>query len=186
MYQLGGVPEGTYNVRFSKAGYGDVRWFGMTVQGGGNAPIYWYNQQPWYNVVYPTLYKISDLATTLQAVSHLKIPIVPCGSSGPVTSHWLSGQYSGTQPGASHIIAVFFSHLSNVSSDPGKYEIMNNGGVMAHGTRLILLQGPSKYLLMQGTIGAMVLILGIQSILRFMVLRVGKQLTHIMTIMTLH
>src|SRR5438093_13229068 len=37
------VPTGTYNVRYSKAGYGDVRWMSTTVTGGGNAGIFWYS-----------------------------------------------------------------------------------------------------------------------------------------------
>jgi hypothetical protein len=121
LYEFDGIPGGTYNVRFSKPGYGDIRWFGMTIQGGGNAPIYWYDQQPWHNVLYPTLFKISDLVTTLRSAP-LKDTINPENPNQQVLSRWLVGQCSGTQPGYYHLIAVYFSHHSDVSSSPGQYE----------------------------------------------------------------
>ncbi len=120
LFEFDGIPSGTYNVRFSKAGYGDVRWFGMAIQGGGNAPIFWYDQQPWHNVLYPTLYKISDFVTTLHAA-----PLID--TTGPYnqacTSRWLIGQYIGVHP-TNNLIAVYFSHHSNVSSIPGQYEFL--------------------------------------------------------------
>ena len=122
LYEFDAVPEGTYDVRFSKPGYGDVRWFGMTVQGGGKAPIYWYDPRPW-NTAYSalSLIGISDLVTTAQSVS-LKDTIPPFGGNRSHVSLWLSGHYSGVQPGYDHAIAVYFSHHSDVSSAPGHYE----------------------------------------------------------------
>jgi hypothetical protein len=134
LYELDNVPEGTYNVRFSKAGYGEIRWFGKVVQGGGNAQNFWYDQQPWHNVVFPTLYKCSDFTTTLESAT-LKDTTLPFGY-GP--SHMLlAGHYSGIQPVSYYLMVVYFSHHSNLSSRPGAYdwfECWGPGGAVAFDT----------------------------------------------------
>jgi hypothetical protein len=121
LFELEGVPEGTYNVRFSKAGYGDVRLIGQSIQGGGNSPIYLNERQVWHNVVIPTLYKLSDLVTTLisASVKDTSIAISP----GLMNYLWLNGQYSvsASQNLHAYQIAVYFSHQSDVSAEPGHY-----------------------------------------------------------------
>jgi hypothetical protein len=123
LYKFIGVPAGTYNVRFHKAGYGDFRWLGMMVQGGGNAPIFW-NQgttvgfDSYFGYDYPDLCQISDEVTTLQDAPLKDSAVAAMNLVQP--TRWLVGTYSG--PHALSEIAVFFSHHSNVSSTPGQYE----------------------------------------------------------------
>ncbi|MFI5201824.1 MAG: carboxypeptidase-like regulatory domain-containing protein [Candidatus Kapaibacterium sp.] len=114
-YTLQDVPTGTYNVLFSKSGYGEVRLFSMSVTGGGNAPFYFYNNQ-----YYTTLIKISNLVTTIREVE-IKDTTLPTEeettyliAKGEVTPNPLINQlYDG--------IAVYLSHTSDVSSLQGHY-----------------------------------------------------------------
>ncbi len=118
-YEFKTIPTGTYNVRFSKPGYGDIRWFGVEVQGGGNAPIYWSSEQPWHNVVWPTLYKQSDLVATLQSTRTIDTAISGYPAQLNVI---LSGSYQASLPTDYYEMAIYFSHKPSVSSRPGEYE----------------------------------------------------------------
>lgn len=117
-YELDDVPGGTYDVHFSKPGYGDIRWFGMQVQGGGTSPVYWYDYQPWHNVVFPTLFKQPDFVTTLRSVS-LDDSLSGYSNMKIVMLH---GSFSGSSQPDLLSIVIYFSHHANLSSKPGEYE----------------------------------------------------------------
>jgi hypothetical protein len=123
LFELDGIPQGTYDVRFSKAGYGDVRWIGTSIQGGGNSPIYLNEQSNNPSSRALTLYKQSDLITTLTSAS-IKDSALPTNSGIYAPYVWLEGQYSCSHSLSTnrYQIAVYFSHQSSVSAEPGHYD----------------------------------------------------------------
>jgi hypothetical protein len=106
-FELKNVPGGTYDFRFSKTGYGTIRWFGKSIQGGGNSPIYINNT---VNQFYQELTQISPTVLTLQSA------II---SNGILT---VAGTYKTPLPYYSNGIAIYISHSANVSSVPGSYD----------------------------------------------------------------
>ncbi|MDP4199723.1 MAG: carboxypeptidase regulatory-like domain-containing protein [Bacteroidota bacterium] len=116
IFQLNGVPEGTYNVRFSKNGYGEVRWIGKMIEGGGNSTIYLNGpQDPYYRN--PTLYKQPELVLSLHSAYVVDTTIMGYGHSYLI----LRGGYGGSTPITMGGIAVYISHSSDVSSSLGHY-----------------------------------------------------------------
>ena len=116
-YTINSVPTGTYNVLFSKSGYGDVRLFSMSVTGGGNAPVYFHPTQ--YNT-YTMLYKIPNIVTSLREVE-IKDTTLPTEeqityliAKGNISPGPLMNQLYGG-------IAVYVSHSSDVSNLLGHY-----------------------------------------------------------------
>jgi len=113
-FDIKNVPSGTYNVRFSKTGYGDVRWMSVIIEGGGNAPYYlnnvallgWYWQQ--------SMNKVSNTITTLLSARFLDTNL----SQGP-------GEYiffKGTYLGKPDQIIAYVSRYSGVSFQDGSYD----------------------------------------------------------------
>ena len=126
-FTLQNVPTGTYNVRYSKAAYGDGRMMSTIVTGGGNADIFWYS-----NGWAPILYQISNLAAHLETV----VWEDPSATNGQTEAHLLvQGHVSANGPltHSSDALVLFVSHHSNVSSIPGHYEatFYNAGGAVA-------------------------------------------------------
>jgi hypothetical protein len=120
-YELDNVPSGTYSVSFTKLGYGEIRWFGQSVQGGGNSPIYWDQiADPSQITVYhsPTLYQQPDFVTTLHSLT-----LVNGIENYTGTYVQAIGTYSGSYPIAAANFAIYYSNSSNVSSLPGDYSI---------------------------------------------------------------
>jgi hypothetical protein len=116
MYEFKGIPEGTYNIRFSKAGFGDVYWYGKSIQGGGNAPIYWTENTPYnFNGGTVWLTQRPNVGTTLQSARYVD------SGQGSTTYQVLklTGSYFGNDTNS---VVIFFSHHSNVSSTPGTYD----------------------------------------------------------------
>ena len=122
-FEMKNVPSGTYTVRWSKPGYGDVRSIGAAIQGGGNTPIY--IAQPDYEVVPGTI------TTTLRAFSHLAANIQSAFFS--VSKYYnysedtclvLDGSYTDDQffGGYQDAITAFFSHQQDVSPLEGHYD----------------------------------------------------------------
>jgi hypothetical protein len=107
-YSFQAIPAGSYNVLFSKPGYGSVRLFSMKDSLSETGSTHWGTQ---------TMFKIATIVTTLQSVSigeDLDIQeeaIFLKGAFIPDTSiFWRD--YS---------IAMFWSHTPDVSSTPGHY-----------------------------------------------------------------
>jgi hypothetical protein len=117
-YELKNVPGGTYNFTLSKPGFGTVRWFGVSIQGGGNVPVYINQNQG--NYPYPTrLYKNSDLVLVMQSAV-IKDTTLPYTNG---TTLLIKGTYKDTASDfANPEAAMYFSHSSNVSSVPGNYD----------------------------------------------------------------
>lgn len=113
-YTLHNVPTGTYNVRFSKPGYGDVRWMAMTVTGGGNTNVDWTGQYV------QRLYKQSSVGTSLNALQFVDttLPGLP-----PYAFMRADGIVAPdlTRPQSEDAMAVYVSHTPDVSSQPGHY-----------------------------------------------------------------
>jgi hypothetical protein len=114
LFEFKNIPEGTYNIHFSKAGYGDVYWYGKPIQGGGNAPVYWTEYTGDYNSGTVALVRRSNLVTTLLTAIIVDTSVHP---GYPLLK--LTGSYVGSDTTS---IAVFFSHDANVSRVPGTYE----------------------------------------------------------------
>ncbi len=124
-YSFTGVPTGTYNVSFTKAGYGEVRWMSVTVTGGGNAPLIWqsgpYEFAPNFNV--PTtqiLFQIPNLIATLGSVYFKDTTVV---QYGPATALIARGTVTPDPsiPQSNDAMVLFVSHTSDVSDVPGHY-----------------------------------------------------------------
>src|SRR5579871_3650741 len=117
-FEIDNVPSGTYDVRFSKPGYGDVLWFGKIVMGGGNASINWKTENDDPYVRYPTLYKQPNLALHLESASFTDTTIKGYSTSNALVE---KGHYSGATPMSYGGIVSYVSRKSNVSSIPGHY-----------------------------------------------------------------
>jgi hypothetical protein len=121
-FELKNVPGGTYNVRWSKPGYGDVRYIGAAIQGGGNAPVY--IALPNYEFV-PGI----NITTYLAAFSHVAANVQTASfSSGQNNGTYLvvDGSYTDDEPIMTNYnqdeITVFFSHRQDVSPIEGHYD----------------------------------------------------------------
>jgi hypothetical protein len=115
-----GVPSGTYNVDFTKPGYGEIREMSITVTGGGSAPIYWYNDE-YGDLSDPTMYQYSDVITTLRNVEFVDTTL---SGSTPNTPYFIAR--GSVVPDLSRSqreegMVLFFSHTSDVSAAPGRY-----------------------------------------------------------------
>ncbi len=121
---LHNVPTGTYNVRFSKPGYGDVRWMSTTVTGGGNTDVYWPETGTWTNQYSQLLYRISNVVTTLDGLRFLDTAFrLPSGGgvSGPMFMASGSVVPDLMRPQSEGAVALYISHTSDVSAQPGHY-----------------------------------------------------------------
>lgn len=130
-YTLSNVPEGTYTFRFSKQGYGDIRFMSIGIQGGGNAPIYLSDvNRVWHDIDYPRLYKIPPFTSQITSAT-IKDTVYNGAAYKQVML--VRGSYSGLDhtPKPSDMLqqfAVFYSHNSDVSSQVGKYEFFELWG----------------------------------------------------------
>ena len=124
-FELKNVPSGTYSVRWSKPGYGDVRYIGAAIQGGGNTPVY--ISQPINGVPY------QNITTALRAFSHLAVNVQSASYSFDksrtdscliVDGSYTDDQFFGAYRDA---VTVFFSHKSDVSPIEGHYEGFGSG-----------------------------------------------------------
>ncbi|MDP4199941.1 MAG: carboxypeptidase-like regulatory domain-containing protein [Bacteroidota bacterium] len=126
-FTLKNVPSGTYNVRFSKPGYGDVRWMSTTVTGGGNTDVYWPLTGSWTNQYSQLLYPISKVVTALDGLRFLDTTVLPRGgnaTSGPMFMASGTALPDLTQPQYPQYyeaMALYVSHSSDVSAQPGHY-----------------------------------------------------------------
>jgi hypothetical protein len=123
-FELMNVPGGTYTVRWSKPGYGDVRYIGVAIQGGGNTPVYiaplLFGQTPFQNIT-TYMSAFSHVAANFQSAS-----FSPSKYSG--TCLVLDGSYTDDEylvPGMDAITA-FFSHKKDVSPIEGHYDSWYN------------------------------------------------------------
>jgi hypothetical protein len=121
-FSFQGVPTGSYNVLFSKAGYGDVLWMSQTITGGGNVPQYWYNDQS-----VPVMYKTASVVSTLQEVAFVDTTLLInpsaaylCASGSVTPDLSLSQAYES--------MVVYVSHTSDVSAVPWHYATFFYGG----------------------------------------------------------
>jgi hypothetical protein len=117
MFEFKGIPEGTYNIHYSKPGFGDVIWYSKSIQGGGNVPVYWTEDVSDYNSGSVRLILRPDFVTTLQFASMFDTAAEGISTGDKVIK--VMGSYAGGTP---NLIAVFLSHHSNVSCVPGTYE----------------------------------------------------------------
>jgi hypothetical protein len=119
-YDLKNVPGGTYNFTLSKPGYGTVKWFGVSIQGGGNVPVYINQHQG--NYPFPSvLYKNSDLVLSMQSALFEDTSSMYGPTIG--TDLLIKGSYRDTAVDISYPeAAMYFSRSSNVSSVPGHYD----------------------------------------------------------------
>jgi hypothetical protein len=113
-FELPNIPGGTYTMRWSKPGYGEVRYIGVAIQGGGNTPVYIsYNGNP------TRLRKYSSLVTSLLSASF------DTSGGGNTSQDYLilSGSYTDMENVSYYqdAIAFYFSHSSNVSPVEGTY-----------------------------------------------------------------
>ena len=116
-FTLSKIPEGVYDVRFSKAGYGDIRWVGQAIQGGGNATTYWNGPDNNYRKD-PTLFKQPDFVMHLTDAYCVDTSI----SGSPAYPALVTkGRYSGSCALANGGNVVYYSHSSDVSFLPGHY-----------------------------------------------------------------
>jgi predicted heme/steroid binding protein len=112
-FELKNVPSGTYTVRWSKPGYGDIRYIGATIQGGGNTPVY---------IAY------NGNITRLRAFSHLTANLQNAyfapNNSNTANYLVLEGTYTDDEFNAlySEDITAFFSHKQDVSPIEGNYD----------------------------------------------------------------
>lgn len=113
-FELKDVPGGTYTVRWSKPGYGDMRYIGAAIQGGGNSPVY--IAQPIYDQ-----WPAQNITTYLHAFSHVVANVQSASFSASNyygTCLVLDGSYTDDeylQPDHVDFITAFFSHKSDVS-----------------------------------------------------------------------
>ena len=113
-YNFYNVPQGTYNVRVSKSGYGDILWKSVTITGGGTEPINWvYGPES-----YVTLTQISSTVATL--TNAYVGDTIPVQNYPQHTYLIVEGSVSPLVPYMSRT-AVYLSHTSDVSSTPGHY-----------------------------------------------------------------
>jgi hypothetical protein len=114
-YTLQNVPQGTYNIKISKSGYGDILWKSVTITGGGNVPINWV-----YGPEYVTLMEVSNAVATI--TSAYVVDTIPVSNYPSIHHEYLvvQGNFSPIVPWYSHL-AVYFSHTSDVSQEPGRY-----------------------------------------------------------------
>jgi hypothetical protein len=125
-FELLDVPSGTYTVRWSKPGYGDMRYIGAAIQGGGNSPVY---------IAVPNGdLPIGNITTHLAAFSHL-VANVQSASFSAIKNYAdtcliLDGTYTDDEPimtfnspgDFSDEITAFFSHKQDVSPIEGHYD----------------------------------------------------------------
>jgi hypothetical protein len=125
-FELKDVPGGTYTVRWSKPGYGDMRYIGATIQGGGNSPV--------YIAVPENEFPTGNITTHLPAFSHLAANVqsasFAANKSNTDTFLVLDGTYTDDEPimtynspgDFSDEITAFFSHKQDVSPIEGHYD----------------------------------------------------------------
>jgi hypothetical protein len=119
-FELKDVPGGTYTVRWSKPGYGDVRYIGATIQGGGNTPVY--IAPPRTDIV-----PFQVITTYLSAFSHVAANVQSASFSASKYSGSclvLDGSYTDDEYliSGEDGITAFFSHKSDVSPIEGHYD----------------------------------------------------------------
>jgi hypothetical protein len=119
-FEFNNVQSGTYTVNWSKPGYGDVRYIGAAIQGGGNTPVY--IAQPYLSGVYGTF------TTDMRAFSHLAVN-VQSASFSPIKNYAdtflvLDGSYTDDEYVVNYVddITIFFSHKQDVSPIEGHYD----------------------------------------------------------------
>ncbi|GEM_PF-5592037 len=127
-YSFTGVPTGTYNVSFTKPGYGTVRWMSATVTGGGNAPIVWsggpYSYAPG-SVPYQTqyLFKIPNLVVTLGSIDFKDTAAAENSFGNALIARGTVTPDPLIDAKFDDAIVLFVSHRSNVTDVPGHYDI---------------------------------------------------------------
>lgn len=119
-FEIKNVPSGTYSVRWSKPGYGDVRYMGVAIQGGGNSPVYIaepINGGPYQNIT-TTLRAFSPLAANVQSATFSTV------LNRTDTFLVLDGSYADDENVVNYVndITLFFSHKQDVSPIEGHYD----------------------------------------------------------------
>lgn len=126
-FSFTGVPSGTYNVDYTKPGFGEIRLMSATVVGGGSAPIYWYNVNN--DPIAPMLLQCSEVVTTLKSATFVDTTVQ--GDS----TRWFIARGSVkpdlSRPQSEEGMILFFSHTSDVSAAPGHYTAYCYGNDMS-------------------------------------------------------